>query len=103
MKSSAKLPTKPTLGGADRRIKRDWAEVKGEADPCLAETNSVKDARNKTLNQQLIDSQTKEPSPLDNGNADLLKPSENVKAPWGFTKVEPEKQRQTGRVEKPMS
>ena len=32
-----------------------------------------------------------------------MKPSENVKAPWGFTKVEPEKQRQTGRIEKPMS
>ena len=102
MKSSAKSPTKPTPGGADRRIMRDWEEVKGEADPCLAETDSVKDVRNKILNQQLIDSHTKEPSPLDSGASVLLKPK-NLKALWGYVEVEPDNQPVQRRAERAAS
>ena len=86
--SSIRSPTKPLSGPADRRIRRDWSAVKKDVIENEPDSELGREARNKIVTQQMIDSQVKEPSPLMLEKEVDLKPLDKSKAPWGFVKTE---------------
>jgi len=74
--------------------------VKQEAEDNDPESEKGREARNKIINQQMIDSQVDEPSPLTFEKEVDLKPINKSKAPWCFVKTEEKEPTKPRRYER---